>query len=73
MSLNDGTSMEKGYSFNSSDIAEVQKAYTHQIQYKLEEEAQKVIKALVLDAIKNPKDPLNVEIKRLVKEVILNE
>lgn len=73
MILFDGTAMENEYSFDSSDIAEVQQAYTRQIQYKLEEEAQKVIKALILDAIKNPKDPLNVEIKRLVKEVILNE
>lgn len=73
MSLIDGTAMEKEYGFYSSDIAEVQQAYTRQIQYKLEEEAKEVIKALVLDAIKNPKDPLNVEIKRLVKEVILNE
>lgn len=73
MSLIDGTAMEKEYGFCSSDIAEVQQAYTRQIQYKLEEEAQKVIKALILDAIKNPKDPLNKEIKRLVKEVIKDE
>ena len=73
MSLFNGTAMGKEYDFNSSDIAAVQQAYTQQIQYILEGTAKQVIKALILDAIKNPKDPLNKEIKRLVKEVILNE